>query len=124
MEQPDWTHVLTPLLSLASKLEAEGQYNLAKLARAAVDALGRRAAYQHILSTGEPEPAEEIARITETLSGMGVEPDLLVAFRRGAAVLAEGRLPLINETPHPYVCRTCGHVVVGAVTEKCPPAPD
>lgn len=120
MRKPDWTHVLLPLLTLASRLEAEGQYNLAKLARAAVDSLGRRAAYQHGLSTGTQEPVEEIVAITEALSGLGVEEDLLVALRRGAGALTEGRLPLINEVPHPYVCRTCGHMVLGAVTEKCP----
>ncbi len=30
------------------------------------------------------------------------------------------RIPSIVETPHPYVCRTCGHLVVGPVEEHCP----
>ena len=51
MENPEWTHALLPLLTLALRLEGEGQYNLAKLARATADALGRRAAYQQTLST-------------------------------------------------------------------------
>jgi hypothetical protein len=33
----------------------------------------------------------------------------------------EGRLPLIHETPHPYVCCTCGQVALGEPAEKCPP---
>lgn len=35
MKKPKWTPVLIDLLSLASRLESEGQYNLARLARAA-----------------------------------------------------------------------------------------
>lgn len=34
--------------------------------------------------------------------------------------MSEGRLPLIDETPHPYVCRTCGHIVLNPPAEKCP----
>jgi uncharacterized damage-inducible protein DinB/DNA-directed RNA polymerase subunit RPC12/RpoP len=34
--------------------------------------------------------------------------------------MAQGRLPLIEETPHAYVCRTCGHFVLNEPAEKCP----
>ena len=27
---------------------------------------------------------------------------------------------MIDETPHPYVCRTCGHLVLGEADGKCP----
>jgi hypothetical protein len=40
-----WADVLVQLLALAARLEGEGQYNIAKLARAAADAMGRQAAY-------------------------------------------------------------------------------
>lgn len=119
MEQANWTSVLSPLLALALQLEGEGQYNLAKLARATADALGRRAAYQRI-SAERYDLVAEIERITEALARLELDEDLLIAFRRGAAALSEGRLPLIDETPHPYVCRTCGTLVLGAITEKCP----
>jgi hypothetical protein len=46
--------------------------------------------------------------------------ELLAAFQRGANALAENRIPSIIETPHPFVCRTCGHLTMGDVTEKCP----
>ena len=120
MNKPEWTQVLLPLLTLALKLEGEGQYNLAKLARATVDALGRQAAYQQTLSTEKRELVEELERVTEALSGLEVGVELLEAFRLGANAHAEGRIPSINETPHPYVCRTCGHLIIGEVTEKCP----
>ena len=120
MNNSEWTHALLPLLSLASRLESEGQYNLAKLARAAVDALGRRAAYQSSFTTEGEGLVEEIEKVTDALSGLTLSEELLAAFRHGANALAEGRIPTISETPHPYVCRTCGQIDLGAVTEKCP----
>ena len=59
MEKIEWTSILLPLLTLALRLEGEGQYNLAKLARAAVDALGRRAAYQATHTTDRRELRKE-----------------------------------------------------------------
>jgi RNA polymerase subunit RPABC4/transcription elongation factor Spt4 len=108
------------LLSLALRLEGEGQYNLAKLARAAVDSLGRQAAYQQTLQAERQELVSELNRVIAALSSLEVNAGLLNALQRGAEALSEGRLPLIHETPHPYVCRTCGHIVLGEVTEKCP----
>lgn len=46
IDKPEWKDAFVRLLALASRLEGEGQYNLAKLARAASDAMSRRAAYQ------------------------------------------------------------------------------
>ncbi len=120
MENSKWTDVLLPLLTLAQQLEGEGQYNLAKLSRAAVDALGRRAAYQYARPAGKQELAGEIEKVAQALTGLDLPDELLAALRRGAAALSEGRLPLIDETPHPYVCRTCGHMAFGEVTGKCP----
>jgi len=54
------------------------------------------------------------------LSSLEVRSDVIGAFQRGTEALSEGRLPLIHEIPHPYVCRTCGHIIMGEVTEKCP----
>ncbi len=106
------------LLSLASRLESEGQYNLAKLCRAAADSLSRRAAWD-LDRSGEKEPlVSEIERMAAALHGVSAE--LADALRTGASAMAEGRLPLIHETPHPYVCRTCGHLTLGDAVEKCP----
>jgi hypothetical protein len=120
MEVSEWTHVLMPLLTLASRLEGEGQYNLAKLARAEVEALGRRAAYRQMLSTEKQDLVEEIEMVMETLSQLELDEGLLAAFRKGMVALSEDRLPSLIETPHPYVCRTCGRLVLSLVTEKCP----
>lgn len=120
MEELESTHVLLPLLALALRLEGEGQYNLAKLARATADSLSRRGAYQLRLSTEAQNLVAEIEKVTGALSGLGVDDGLLEAFRRGAKAVADGRIPSIHETPHPYVCRTCGTLVLGQVAEKCP----
>jgi hypothetical protein len=54
------------------------------------------------------------------MPGLGLDKELGEALRRGSAALAEGRIPSITETPHPYVCRTCGHIVLGEPKAKCP----
>lgn len=117
---PEWASTLISLLALASRLEDEGHYNLAKLARAAADAMGRRAAYEAVRAAEWQDLAGEIAQVTEAVSRLGLSEELTAALRRGANALAGNRIPSISETPHPFVCRTCGHLVVGAVEETCP----
>lgn len=120
MDNSRWAHILQLLLTLALRLEGEGQYNIAKLARAAVDSLSRQVAYQHSMQDDVPDLVDEIKMVAEALSKLGMNESLLLAFKNGAAALSEKRIPMIHETPHPYVCRTCGHIVLGKVTEKCP----
>jgi hypothetical protein len=62
----------------------------------------------------------EIERAVAALGQIGIDEALLDAMKRGAATMAQGRLPLIQETPHAHVCRTCGHLVLGEPAEKCP----
>lgn len=119
MEKLEWTDVLLHLLALAARLEGEGQYNLAKLARAAADAMSRRAAYQLAIPSDKGKLVAEIEQAVAALSRLDADEGLLTALRRGATAMSEGRLPLIDETPHPYICRTCGHVALSE-PEKCP----
>ncbi len=49
----EWRGTLSYLLALAAKLEGEGQYNIAKLARAVAEALTRPAAYYFVGRTKE-----------------------------------------------------------------------
>ncbi len=120
MEKLEWTHVLLPLLTLALQFEREGQYSLAKLARASVDALGRRAAFENERTLERAEMVAELERVTDAFAGLQINKELISAFRHGAAALSEGRLALIHQTPHPYVRRTWGQIVMGEVQEKCP----
>ncbi len=116
----EWGNTLSHLLALASRLEGEGQYNIAKLARAAAEAMTRQAAFKLELPSKKDELVSEIERAVTALSALAVDEDLLGALKRGAAAMAEGRLPLIRETPHAYVCRTCGHMLLNEPADKCP----
>ena len=116
----DQVESVVQYLALAAALEGEGQYNLAKLLRAAVDAILRRAAYQQAMPREKNLLAGEIERAAQALATSSAGADLSAAMRSGAARMAEGHLPLVHETPHPYVCRTCGQTVLEAPTQDCP----
>jgi hypothetical protein len=120
VEASEWQDTLLRLLALSARLEGEGQYNIAKLTRAAADAMSRQAAYQRSVPTNKDDLAADIDQVADVVASLDVDQSLSVALRRGAAALSEGRIPLINETPHPYVCRTCGHLAIGEPAENCP----
>jgi len=116
----EWKDTLVHLFALASRLEGEGQYNLAKLARATADSLCRQAAYELETPTGKDELAVAIKNIADGLTSFDVNPDMITALNQGADVMASGQLPLIDVTPHAYVCRTCGYLVLQEPAENCP----
>ena len=122
MSEPtaDCAQTIVQLLATADRLEGHGQYNLAKLARAAADALARRAAYALNLSPDTASLLDGLGRLAVVLPALGLGDDLSAALTRGAAVMAAGRLPLIDETPDPYVCRTCGRLDMARPTTPCP----
>lgn len=116
----DWGNTIAHLIALAARLEGEGQYNLAKLNRAGAESLIRQAAFELSLPSEKGELVGESEKIMAELKKLGVDKELVIAMQNGTATMTAGRLPLIDETPHPYVCRTCGYVVLGAPFEKCP----
>lgn len=116
----EWADTLLHLFALASRLEGEGQYNLAKLARAAADSLCRQAAYPIYLPTDSEKLNADIQQTIEALSCLNVSADLLFALKQGADFMAQGKLSPITVTPHPYVCRTCGHLTLTPPAEPCP----
>ena len=111
---------LVELLAAADRLEGHGQYNLAKLARAAADSLARRAAHALNLSPDPAGLAATLDRLAAELPGHGLSDALAAALVRGAAAMSDGRLPLIDETPDPYVCRTCGELLMAPPAAPCP----
>jgi len=117
---PTWNDTLIHLLALASRLEGEGQYNLAKLARAAADSLSRRAAYDVAIPVESEALATDIKQTAKDLARLGASPELLSALSEGAGVMAGGGVPLFELTPHPHVCRTCGHLLLGEPETNCP----
>jgi predicted Zn-ribbon and HTH transcriptional regulator/uncharacterized damage-inducible protein DinB len=82
--------------------------------------LARRAAYEQSKQLEYQDSVSEAKRVINSLSELGVNQDLLVAFRKGITALEENRLPLLHETPHPFVCRTCGFVYLSKVSAHCP----
>lgn len=115
----DWAQTIAHLLALADRLEGHGQYNIAKLARAAADSLARRAAYTLNLPHDPDEVLSDLNHLRFALSGFGLGEDFVAALGRGAAAMSDGRLPLIDETPTPYVCRTCGALVMTRPQAPC-----
>ena len=113
-------HAIARLLATADRLEGHGQYNLAKLARAAADSQARRAAYELDLPADAAGLIDSLGQLAAELAAQGLDGDLPAALFRGTAAMAAGRLPLIDETPDPYVCRTCGHLVMSRPAASCP----
>ncbi len=119
-QNDDSSNTIPYLFALAARLEGEGQYNNAKLARSAAEAISRRAAFNIKLPSGKSTLADELYKAIDVVSNFDVSSDLIDALKLGAVAMVEGRLPLINETPHPYVCRTCGHSVLKEPAVNCP----
>ena len=119
-EKSTWANTLIHLFALASRLEGEGQYNLAKLTRAAADSLCRQAAHPIEIPTDKDKLAADVQQTIEALSHLNVSADLLSALKQGADFMAQGKLSPITATPHPYVCRTCGYLTLVPPVEPCP----
>ena len=115
-----WKDTLIHLFALAAKLEGEGQYNLAKLTRAAADSFVRQAAYGLNIPTDKKELSADIKETANSLTDLEVSTDLINALKKGANILAEGNLPLFDVAPHAHVCRTCGHLVLNQPSGNCP----
>lgn len=112
--------ILIRLYAFARKLEEEGQYNVAKAARAAADSVMRSSAYTLQLSSRKDELSREGISIYEDLVSFDLDEELLNAFKVGASAIGEGRLTMIEEIPHPYVCRYCGHAELKYPENNCP----
>jgi hypothetical protein len=111
---------LPRLFALAAKLEGEGQYNNAKLIRATADALSRKLAYHIEMPDNKQGLAKELSEAADLVTRAGLGDDLATAIQRGVQALEEGKLPLIHETPNPYICRTCGTLSLETPEVGCP----
>jgi len=112
--------VIVQMLALAASMEGEGQYNIAKLLRAATDGLLRQTAYQQKLPADKDGLVGEVQELVRALSALDVDPQVVLSLERGAMSMAQGRLPLIEDIPHPYVCRTCGKILLSESNAPCP----
>lgn len=117
MQQYD---AIVQMLALAAKLEDEGQLNLAKLMRATTDGLLRQAAYQQKVPTDKAGLAIAVKELVQGLSSFGIPSDLVLALQHSADSMAHSRLSLIEDAPTPFVCRTCGHILLSEPAAPCP----
>jgi hypothetical protein len=110
------------LLALAARVEGRGGYNLAKLLRAAAEAVVRRRADDLLPSAPEGEDLLETVRgVGAAWDGEGLLAPLAPCLRGAVERLAADALPLMADAPDPRVCRRCGHVVADAEPfDACP----
>ncbi len=122
MNEPagDWANTVVHLLGVAERLEGHGQINVAKLARAAADALLRRAAYTLDLPADPEALVTSLNQLAAALPAFGVSEDVTQAMARGATAINAGRLPLYDEIPAPFVCRACGEATMTPPSAPCP----
>lgn len=112
--------ILIRLHALARKLEEEGQYNVAKVARATADSCVRSLAYPIQISSQKDDLSRQAMSLYEELAQFDLDEGLLHALKVGASAIGESRLTMFDETPHPYVCRYCGHVELEYPKNNCP----
>ena len=118
--QNEWADTIVLACALAGRLEEAGQYNIAKLLRAAADSQLRQAAYSLDLPEDKKALAGEVMSFVGALNRLDVSEDLITAIQTGAMRMSEGHLPQIRETPTPYVCRSCGFLTMLKPRTSCP----
>lgn len=106
------------LVALAAELEKEGQYNTAKLLRAAAVSNLNRDSMLVPVPTDQASQADLIDSVAIGLAGTPAT-GLAESLTRAATALREGRVALLAEAPDPYVCRVCGETRVGGFAERC-----
>ena len=95
------------MLALATRIEGKGQYNVAKLLRAAAEATARRSAYRLGLSPDLDGIVADLERVVAMLPA------------QGASAVRAGTQTLLEEFPDPFVCRRCGGHTLGAPRAIC-----
>ncbi|MCC7161956.1 MAG: DinB family protein [Anaerolineae bacterium] len=117
--QKDWSDTITHWLATARGLEEEGQYGLAKYARASAEAVARRAAYHASIANDRETLVKHTAQMEREMTALEVPTEIREALGRGRAAMETGKLTLFKDTPNPYLCRTCGNLVLGTPTAIC-----
>ena len=106
-------------LAAARSLETDGQYNAAKLFRAAAVAEAIRATRDF----PAPGPARDellADAIADRRSWAGADALVASMERTRAAIGAGQPWVTLEEAPHAFVCRACGEVLLGEPPPACP----
>ncbi len=105
------------LLAIARGLEDEGQYNVARLFRAAAFGEGVRATVER------PRPASglyaEMEAAIADLRAAGSDA-IASAMESALKTARSGGIPTLEDTPLTFTCRSCGEVVLGEAPAACP----
>lgn len=107
------------LVALAAELEREGQYNIAKLLRAAAAALVTREGFGLAAPASGDDQAAALVDLAARLAGSPAAA-LAPALLASAEALRRGAVALAGEAPDPYVCRICGELFSGPLDVRCP----
>ena len=85
-----------------------------------------RAAYTHPLPTGRQALLAETGQALASLAELDLPPELRSALMHSQVTLAEDRLTAYGDIPDPFVCRTCGSLVLQlpASCQGCGAHPD
>jgi hypothetical protein len=106
--------------ALAERFQAEGQVNLSKLLEAAVFARLHRAAWESRPLVTPATMKADFDAVLEILRKDDQNPHLLAALEAGQRLLAQDEVPLIEDAPDAFVCRSCGYTTLGAAPDRCP----
>jgi len=108
------------MLALADRFQAEGQMNLSKLLEATVFARLHWMAWQSRPLITPASMKTEFDAVLEILRKDTLNPELLAALESGLQMLAQDQVPLIEDAPDVFVCRSCGQEVLGSAPNRCP----
>lgn len=106
------------LIALAGELEKEGQYNIAKLLRAAATSSINRTSTESQVPVEPGEQAKALREIADGLTDSNAAA-LATPLRSAADALDAGGVPPYSDTPDPFVCRICGFVSLGPGDRRC-----
>jgi uncharacterized damage-inducible protein DinB len=113
------THEPAHFFALATELEKEGQYNGAKLLRAAAQALVLRESRSVRVALDVDAQADQLEQLAGELD-TGPAATLAGPLLATARALRASTVPLYAEAPDPHVCRICGAVSLQPFPERCP----
>jgi hypothetical protein len=121
MTSPTPSHVnaVPQLCSLATRIEGKGQYNAAKLLRAAADSVARRAAYERGLSTDLDGIGADLEDAIRALRTSSVDSAIVHALERARKHVLAGHQTMVSDFPDAYVCRRCGESSLGPPKHPC-----
>lgn len=111
---------LIRVVRLARGLEMGGFYNAAKLLWAAAYSQELTESNQAGITTSPTDMARELGSLIGDMQAAGMTPEFIAALEYGRSAVEKNATIPASEIPEVHVCRTCGHIALGAMPESCP----